>query len=131
MRRVDLSSFIDILRSLFANIPSVLHIEREAYYHSLFYMVLALLGVDFDMEVLTDKGRIDGVLELKDTIYVIEFKYGDSDKDDNMDNLVNKALTQIKERKYYEKYLNKNKRIVLLGIGFLDKEMNYKIEEIM
>jgi len=68
LRRVDLSSFIDILRSLFANIPSVLHIEREAYYHSLFYMILSLMGLSIDLEVLTDKGRIDGVLTLDNLV---------------------------------------------------------------
>jgi hypothetical protein len=39
---------MNIIRALFAKIPYPLHIEQEAYYHSLFYMILALMGWDFD-----------------------------------------------------------------------------------
>ena len=34
------------------------------------------------------------------------------------------ALQQIKDNKYHEKYLNDKKQIVLLGIGFNEKEKN-------
>ncbi len=35
-----------------------------------------------------------------------------------------KALKQIKERRYYEKYQNQNKEIYLIGICFSEKEKN-------
>ncbi len=44
-----------------------------------------------------------------------------------------KALKQIKEKKYYEKYLGKGKEIVLLGIGFDPAKRNignYVIENL-
>ncbi|MEN8218992.1 MAG: PD-(D/E)XK nuclease domain-containing protein [Pseudomonadota bacterium] len=48
--------------------------EQEAYYHSLFYMILVLMGVEIDLEVLLATGRrIDGVLAFSDKIYLIEF----------------------------------------------------------
>jgi hypothetical protein len=34
------------------------------------------------------------------------------------------ALEQIKEKKYYEKYLGKGKEIVLMGIGFDPEKRN-------
>jgi len=55
-------------------------------------MILVLMGVEIDLEVLTDKGIIDGVLELDDKIYLIEFKYGKADT--KMENLIDKALEQ-------------------------------------
>lgn len=35
-----------------------------------------------------------------------------------------KALEQIKEKKYYEKYLEQGKEMVLMGVGFDAKERN-------
>ncbi len=121
----NFEGFMNIIRSLFAKIPYPLHIEQEAYYHSLFYMILVLMGVKIDLEVLTDKGRIDGVLELEDKIYLIEFKYGKTGSD--MDNLINKAIEQIKDKKYGERFLNDSRKLVYLGVGFAGKEIGYEI----
>lgn len=99
---------------LFAKIPYQLHIDKESYYHSLTYVILELLGADINLEDCTDKGRIDGVLELEKQIYIIEFKMSKAEE----------ALKQIEEKRYYEKYLDKNKKIILLGIGgFREKEV--------
>ena len=78
----------------------------------MFGMILNLMGAKIDLEVLTDKGRIDAVLELKDKIFIIEFKVGE----------VTEAMNQIKEKKYYERYLNQNKDIYLLGVGGFEKK---------
>lgn len=123
IRRKQLEEFFTIIKSLFAAIPSHLFIkDREAYYHTIIYLILTLLGVNIEAEVHTNKGRIDAVIETEDSIYVMEFKMGTA-KD---------ALSQIQEIKYYEKYLNKNKQIVLIGVGFDLKERNisdYRVEK--
>ncbi|PRX16915.1 PD-(D/E)XK nuclease superfamily protein [Orenia metallireducens] len=114
-----MEKFINIIKSLFAGIPYNLQLKKESYYHSIFYMILSLLGADINLEVMTDKGRIDGVLELENKMYIIEFKLDDDQE----------ALDQIKDRSYYEKYLNYNQEIYLLGIGgFIDKDIKYQIE---
>jgi len=120
----NLEGFMDIIRALFAKIPYPLHIKQEAYYHSLFYMILVLMGVEIDLEVLTDKGRIDGVLEFEDKIYLIEFKYAKTGK--NMARLTNQALKQIKTKNYGERFLNDSRPRVYLGVGFLGKKIGYK-----
>ena len=121
----NLEGFMNIIRALFAKIPYPLHIEQEAYYHSLFYyMILVLMGVEIDLEVLTDKGRIDGVLEFEDKIYLIEFKYAKTGS--NMARLTNKALKQIKTKNYGERFLNDSRPLVYLGVGFLGKKIGYK-----
>ncbi|WP_069472553.1 ATP-binding protein [Candidatus Marithrix sp. Canyon 246] len=122
----DIEIFINIIRALFAKIPYNLHIKKEAYYHSLFYMVAVLMGVEIDLEILTDKGRIDGVLEFDNRIYLIEFKY--AEKGTKMDSLTNKAITQIKDKNYGERFLNDLRKRVYLGVGVLGKEIGYKIE---
>ena len=120
----NLEGFMNIIRALFAKIPYPLHIEQEAYYHSLFYMILVLMGVEIDLEVLTDKGRIDGVLAFEEKIYLIEFKYGKAGS--KMDSLTNKALKQIKAKNYDERFLNDPRPRVYLGVGFAGKEIGYK-----
>jgi hypothetical protein len=120
----NLESFMNLIRALFAKIPYPLHIKREAYYHSLFYMILVLMGVEIDLEVLTDKGRIDGVLELEKQIYLIEFKYGKASS--KMDRLTDKAIKQIEKKNYGERFLNESRSLIYLGVGFAGKEIGYK-----
>ena len=121
----NLDGFINIIRALFAKIPYPLHIEQEAYYHSLFYMILALMGVEIDLEVLTDKGRIDGILTFEDKIYLIEFKYGKAGT--QLESLTNKAIEQIQTKNY--RFLNESRKIIYLGVGFAGKEIGYSISE--
>jgi len=121
----NLEAFMNLIRALFAKIPYPLHIEQEAYYHSLFYMILVLMGVEIDLEVLTDKGRIDGVLALADKIYIIEFKYGKAGT--KMSSLTNQAIQQIKDKNYGERFLNESRPRLLLGVGFVEKKIGYQL----
>lgn len=125
LRGERLDEFMNILRAMFAKIPYPLHIPQEAYYHSLFYMILELMGVQVNLEVLTDKGRIDGVLELEDKIYLIEFKYGAVGS--QMDALTTHAIQQIRANRYAERFLSDPRRKLLLGVGFTEKEIGYQL----
>ncbi len=116
---------MNLIRALLAKIPYLLHIEQEAYYHSLFYMISVLMGVEIDLEVLTDKGRIDGVLALEDKIYLIEFKYGKAGT--KMETLTKQAIKQIQDKNYGERFLNESRPRLLLGIGFVNKKIGYKL----
>ena len=113
--------FFDTLRVFFANIPYDLQINREKYYQTVFYLIFSLIGLKIDAEVKTNKGRVDAVIIDKD-IYVFEFKLsGDKDK----------ALTQIKEKKYFEKYQGTGKDIYLFGVEFTDKNVGEWVVEKM
>jgi hypothetical protein len=107
------------LKSLFANIPYQLHLEEEKYYHSLFQFMGSLLGMDAQSEVSTNRGRIDLTLITKKYIYLFEFKF-------NQD--AAKALRQIESKKYYEKYLGQEKRIILVGISFNRNQKEFALE---
>jgi len=63
-------------------------------------------------------------------IYIIEFKFAKNTKIKQVTTLSRRALKQIKDNKYYEPYLGSNKRILLLGLGFLGKELHGRLEEI-
>lgn len=83
--------------------------KTEKYFHSLFYLVLKIIGYIIDAEVLTIKGRIDAVVKTDDNIFIIEFKINQSAK---------KAIQQIKDNKYADKYSDDKRPIILLGINF-------------
>ncbi|MCB0846921.1 MAG: ATP-binding protein [Bacteroidetes bacterium] len=110
----DLPLIIDLLKSLFAKIPYDIFIaNQEAYYHSLLYITFQFLGSYAAAEVNTHRGRIDVTLETPTDVYIIEFK---------LDDTAEAALKQIKQNAYYEKFLDREKQIRLLGIVFSSKE---------
>ncbi len=114
----DLTLLENSFKSLFASIPYNLFTknkmyEYEGYYVSVFYAYVKALGFELIAEDATNKGRIDLTLKLEDAIYIVEFKVDATD-----------ALAQIKEKKYYEKYMDENKDIYLVGIEFDTKERN-------
>jgi len=120
----DLEGFFGAMRSVYASIPYNIFIEgREGYYHTVIYLVLNLIGITIKSEVQTNLGRIDAVVETEDNIYIMEFKVGTAEE----------ALIQVKEKKYYERYLTSQKAVRLIGIGFDTTQRNigdYKIEEL-
>ncbi len=116
----DKDTFLRILRQIFGRLPFKLRIGQERYYQSLFYMLMAMMGVKMQLERMTSVGIMDGVLELDDKIYIIEFKFQNGGT--TLETLVQSALDQINDRKYYESYLAENKQIILMGVGFLGKK---------
>lgn len=100
-----------------ASIPHQVFIgEREAYYHTIIYLVLKITGAEVRCEDPTNRGRIDAVVETENKIYIMEFKVGKRSEQE--------ALEQIKEMKYYEKYLGTGREIVLIGMGFDPENQN-------
>jgi hypothetical protein len=119
LKEGDVDGFCTALQTLFAHIPYQLHLPQEKYYHSLFQLLGTLLGLDIQSEIPTDKGRIDLVLFTERYIYIIEIK---------LDASAAKALQQIEEQKYYEKYRMSKKKIILIGISFKRKAKRLTLE---
>ncbi len=115
----DLETCISYLRKIFIKIEYDLHIPQEKYYQTLFYLTFTLLGFKISTEVKTNLGRVDAVVE-SNAIYIFEFKLSGTKEE---------ALTQIKTKKYYEKYLNKGKDIYLVGVEFKDRNIGDYIVE--
>ena len=125
----NLQNMLEILRGLFASIPYQLHMRYEAYYHSIFYAVMNLLGFDIDAEVSVSGGSIDGVLELDDKVYIIEFKYVNCPSDAGPDikkglfeETLEKGMKQIEGRGYYKKYTGSGKTIYQTAFAFLGRD---------
>jgi len=70
----NLDEALALVKSLFASIPYHIHVPLEAYYHSVFYAALNVLGFDIQAEVATSRGRVDAVpvLELGGAAYIFD-----------------------------------------------------------
>jgi hypothetical protein len=111
----NISSFVEKIKALFAGIPYNISLPGyEAYYHSIIYIVLKILGIDIIPEKETNIGRLDAVVETEKYIYIMEFKMGSADE----------AIKQILAKKYYEPFQDRGKEIILLGIGFSREQRN-------
>jgi hypothetical protein len=130
IRNRDTEGLTNNLRKMFAGVPYTLQAEdittedaNEARYHIIFQVWMTLLGFNIQSEKLTDKGRIDSVLEQDELAIVVELKYHASTK---LDTLLTQAIAQIREKCYYEQFLGK--KVILLGIAFSEKEVGCRIE---
>ncbi len=114
----DIKAIETNIKALFASIPynhftNNKMSEYEGYYVSVFYSYMKGLGFDLIAEDYTNKGRIDLTILLDTAIYIIEFKTDGTS-----------AIQQIKQKKYHEKYMDRNLPIYLVGIEFDTKERN-------
>ncbi len=112
----DYELFFESLKIFLAGIPYTQFIKMgERDFQTVLFLIFTLLGYRMNLEVHTSWGRLDAVLETKDQIYIFEYKIDQSAK---------KAIKQIKDKKYFQPYLNLNKKINLIGINFSVAEKN-------
>ncbi len=113
----DIEWYIKIIKSIFAWIPYSNYVNNpihkyEWFYSSVMYSFMAFTWIEFISEDFTNKGRIDFTMKIDKKVYIIELK---------VEQEWDKALTQIKDRKYSEKYSLEDE-IYLVGINF-DEEL--------
>ena len=106
------------INAIFNDIPYP-HFKNadENYFHTIIYMALSLIGYNAQSELLNSRGRLDLALIFPDKVFIIEFKCNLS---------AEKAINQIKEKKYADKWKNKKTRTICVGINFDTKEREVK-----
>ncbi len=109
LRNNNVEKFFDLVNVLFKGISYIIADSKERYFHSVFYIIVKLLGFTIDTEVMTIDGRIDTVISTDKYIYVVEFKAGKGAKT---------ALKQIKEKGYHKKYISSKKTVTIVGVNF-------------
>jgi len=121
----NLSSFEQHIRSLFAGIPwrnftNNPLADFEGYYASVLYAFFASINAQVIPEDITNHGQADMTIIFKAHIYVMEIKVVDHLPEGN-----NKALEQILQRNYAEKYRNREGMVVHeVGLVFNKTERN-------
>ena len=104
--------FIKILSSFLSSIPNQLHkyVDRyENYYHTVFYCLTKLIGLDVSVEYSTSEGFIDMLIKTADYVYIIELKLNGTAED---------AIRQIDEKHYAAPFAEDQRRLYKVGIGF-------------
>jgi hypothetical protein len=112
----DLAGLKDLFQAFFATIPHQWYdnnpISRyEGYYASVFYSYFAALGFDITLEDVTNQGRIDMSVKFNGRIYLFEFKVVELIPE-------GRALQQLRDKGYAEKYRALGQPIHLIGVEF-------------
>jgi hypothetical protein len=130
IRNCDSEGLTYNLQKMLAGVPYTLQPEdhttedtNEAHYHIIFQVWMTLLGFDIRSETLTNRGRVDAVLKQDGLAIVAELKYHATTK---LDTLLDQAISQIYEKRYYEQFLDR--KVILLGLAFSGKEVSCRIE---
>ena len=124
-KKGDTENLVEYLNEYYSKFSYIdLGRDKERFVTTLFKAYFVATGASVLTEAHLQKGRADVVLDLRDEIYIIEFKTEES---------AQKALEQIKERRYYLPYKEEGskKRIHLLGLMFSLEEakvVEYKEE---
>jgi hypothetical protein len=122
LRDCDEQGFADCLETLVATVPNELKMNCEAHYHALLLVWLRFLGFEVHAEVSTNFGRSDAVWKQQGLTVIAELKYH---KTKDKETLLDEAMTQIHECRYYNQTLG---RILLLGIAFSGTEIGCRME---
>jgi len=110
----NIDNMMKCIKRIMATIPYQILDKKENVYHSHFYTILKTMNDNTYSEVSTNLGRIDTVMETQETIYIFEFKMHSA-----LD-----GIRQIKQKRYAEGYLNKKKKMVLIGVKFSKTDRN-------
>jgi len=123
LKEKNINKLKDAIYTFFASIPHDWYRKNdidsyEGFYASIVYALFNGAGLNVIAEDNTNKGQVDLSVFNQDSVYIIEFKVVE-DKEEG-----GKALEQIKEKRYYEKYKGKYNDIYLIGIEFSKKDKN-------
>ena len=88
---------------------------KERTYQGMLLSMLYGMGFHPLSERSTNVGRIDVVLEVSNTTYIMELK---------LDGSSDAALKQIHDKGYWKPYAHKGKQIVIMGANFSSRERN-------
>ncbi|MDP2099848.1 MAG: PD-(D/E)XK nuclease domain-containing protein, partial [Methylobacter sp.] len=108
MQNLFTAFFASIPHDWYRNNPIA---QYEGYYASVFYSYFAALGLNIILEDTTHYGRIDMTVKFNSNIYLFEFKVVELVPE-------GKALQQLIDKNYAQKYQSLNQPIHLIGVEF-------------
>ena len=116
LKQEDFDAFFETVQAIFASIPYDLESKRdEAYFHTIFYLILSATGVEAQSSVLTCKGKLNLAVRIAEKVYIFEFKCNQR---------AEAAIQQIRDKQYADRYRGSGVSIFLLGINFSTETRN-------
>ncbi|MDE0102510.1 MAG: AAA family ATPase, partial [Bryobacterales bacterium] len=127
LARLDFRGFGERLQAYLAGLPyqwlgAGKLGEYEAHYAAMLYLAFSAVGSDVRVEDASSRGRADMVLLHGGRVYVLEFKMA-RDRE-GVDAAMDRALSQMRERGYGERYRARGEPIHLVGVVFGREERN-------
>jgi hypothetical protein len=127
----DLAGLKNLFHAFYATIPhqwftNSTVAQYEGYYASIFYSYFAALGLEITLEDTTNHGRIDMTVKFEGRIYIFEFKVVELVPE-------GRALQQIKDKHYADKYRGSGAPVYLIGVEFSKDSRNivgYEVEAV-
>ncbi|PWR00606.1 ATP-binding protein [Leucothrix pacifica] len=118
----DFDGLSALFQRFYASIPHQWYSNNEiqnyeGYYASVFYSYFASLGLKVTVEDSTNLGRIDMTLTFNQSVYIFEFKVVELSPE-------GKALQQIKDKAYADKFVGNGQPVYLLGVEFSKDQRN-------
>ena len=118
----DIAGLRGLFHAFYASIPHQWYTgntiaQYEGYYVSVFYSYFAALDLDIRVEESTNHGRIDMAVLFNQHVYLFEFKVVEETPE-------GKALQQLRDMRYADKYRPTGWPIHLIGIEFSKTERN-------
>ncbi|EHQ53485.1 hypothetical protein ECTPHS_12485 [Ectothiorhodospira sp. PHS-1] len=112
----DLPALETHFKALFAGLPHDWYrnnpiAQYEGHYASVFYSHLAALGLAITVEDAGNTGRVDMTVDFNGHIYLFEFKVVEQVPE-------GRALQQLQDKGYADKYRGQGKPIHLIGVEF-------------
>jgi len=116
----DLTALEIHLKSLYAGLPHDWYrnnpiAKYEGHYASVFYSHFAALGLDVTVEDASNYGKVDMTVNFNGHYYLFEFKVVEQLPE-------GKALDQIKQRGYADKYRASGQPIHMIGVEFSSQQ---------
>ncbi len=112
----DLAALAAHIKALYAGLPHDWYrnnpiAKYEGHYASVFYSHFAALGLDITVEDASNTGRVDMTVDFGGQRYLFEFKVVEQVPE-------GKALQQLKDKGYADKYRGCGEPIHLIGVEF-------------
>ena len=114
----EIEPFCESLTAFLSSIPYDSHESlkdikaTEKHFQYTFYLLLRLIGVYCQAIKVEDRqsyGRVDCTLELKEYVYIFEFK---------LDGSADEALHQIEQKGYAKPYATDPRQVIRIGMNF-------------
>ena len=112
----NLSAFFEGMKQIFIGFPyHIFSRAQEHTYHGLLLSLLRAMSLEVSAEVANNSGRLDLLIQMPQTTYVIELKLNRTPEE---------GLNQIISKGYDKPYLGQGKSIARIGLNFSSNKRN-------
>lgn len=115
LRKGDIESFLNRMKTFFADTPYELVRDLENHYQNVMFTICRLMGYYTVAEYHTSDGRIDMVVKTPQFVYVFEFKF---------DKSAEEALAQIDTKDYSLPFQFDGRKAYKVGVNFSKETRN-------